>query len=75
MAFDTKIIGDRVKALRKEAGLNQKDLAAAAGLHPNTVLNLEKGTLKAVEISTLKQLSDALDVPFGILLLGDGAGT
>lgn len=60
----TKKIGSRVKALRKEAGLNQKRLAQAAGLSHGLLSRIENG-LTMPSIATLQVISDTLRTDIG----------
>ena len=45
--FNMSKTGQRIKELRKESGLSQKDLAEKIGVAQNTVTQYEKGTAKA----------------------------
>lgn len=62
------VVGQRVKALRRAAGLTQTELAEESGLSRATVAGLELGRYSSVELSTLGALAAALDVPEGNLL-------
>lgn len=44
--FDMAKTGQRIKELRNESGLSQKDLADKIGVAQNTVAQYEKGTAK-----------------------------
>lgn len=48
-------IGERIKGLRKESGLTQKELADKINLSQNMVSSLEKG-VSTMSIKTLIQL-------------------
>lgn len=41
---DVEMVGGRIRAARKEAGLTQKDLADLAGISERTVRAVETGT-------------------------------
>lgn len=53
--FDQIKIGKRLKDLRKESGLTQKELADKINLSQNMVSSLEKG-VSAMSVKTLMQL-------------------
>jgi len=53
--------GERVRARRQRLALSQEDLAARAGVSPNTIVRLETGTGPA-RPSTLRKLAAALQV-------------
>jgi len=54
-------IGDRLKRLRSERYLSQRELARAAGLSPATIFKLEND-LAEPHPSTIRKLAQALDV-------------
>ena len=54
-------IGDRLKALRIEQALTQKELADKAGIALNTVARLERNETEP-HMPTARKLADALDV-------------
>ena len=60
-------VGERVRAMRKQRGLLQCELAAAAGLPPRTVGRLERGEVDA-RLSTLTKIAVALKVDVKDLL-------
>jgi len=49
-----------LRQLRAEAGLTQEDLAAAAGLSPRSVSDLERGIHRTARQDTARLLADAL---------------
>ena len=60
-------VGNRLKALRTEQALTQKELANKAGVAPNTVARLERIETEP-HMSTLRKLAAALDVaPAGLV--------
>jgi transcriptional regulator with XRE-family HTH domain len=61
-----KAIGENLSRLRDAAGLTLRQLAKRAGVHYNTVANVEHGLGGTVD--TLERLSGALGVPFDDLV-------
>ncbi|WP_069765689.1 helix-turn-helix domain-containing protein [Streptomyces sp. LUP47B] len=59
---DTKPFGQRVKELRREAGMSQSDLAAAMGRSESWVSQVERGVQPVERLSVLQALADALKV-------------
>jgi transcriptional regulator with XRE-family HTH domain len=66
----------RLRVLRLNAGLNQEELARAAGVSEATVKRLEAGRGKRPHPSTRRKLAAALGVRIADVdeLRGDGAG-
>ena len=62
-------IGQRIKALREKAGLNQDDFADLCGLHRARVGKIEHG-LYDVRISTLYRIARGLKMNLVNLLKG-----
>jgi XRE family aerobic/anaerobic benzoate catabolism transcriptional regulator len=62
-----KEIGDRVRALRSEAGLTQTDLAERATLSPRFVAQIEAGRAN-ISILRLAEISSALNRPLQELI-------
>jgi transcriptional regulator with XRE-family HTH domain len=62
-------LSENVKNYRRRAGLNQEQLAEAAGLSVGTVRKVEQG--KTVEMATLHSIARALDVQTSALLSSD----
>ena len=57
-------IGAFLKALRKEKGLTQEQLAEAVGLSPVFISHVEApGIDKTVSLGTLFAIAEALDIP------------
>lgn len=48
---------ERIRTLRKQAGLSQKELADLVGIAQNTLSQYESGT-RALRVETLKKLSE-----------------
>lgn len=59
-------LGSRVKALRRERGIQQKELAHRAGLTPSFVSQIESDKLTP-SLHTLGRLAGAFGVPIGAL--------
>ncbi len=66
--MDLQAIGRRVHELRSERGLSREALAKLAGVHLNTVANVEAGkrdtgvmTLSAIAAALGVQLTDIVD--------------
>jgi len=59
-------LGTRIKALRGERGLQQRQLAEKAGLTPSMVSQIESGRLTP-SLPTLGKLAGALGMPIGQL--------
>ena len=54
--------GARLRRLRESAGLTQEELASRAGLTPNGVSSLERGTRRRPYPLTVRALADALGI-------------
>ena len=55
------VMGENLRAFRRQAGLTQEGLARAAGLSRATVAAIELGRYNSVELSSLDALSRALN--------------
>lgn len=62
------MLGENVKKARKERGMTQLQLAAAAGLGIATLSDIERGQITDPQLSTLEKLARALDKPASALL-------
>ena len=60
-------IGDRLRELRDEKFLSQRELAKAAGLSPTTVFKLEANQAEP-HPRTIRKLAQALDIDPSILV-------
>ncbi|HEX8912208.1 MAG TPA: helix-turn-helix transcriptional regulator [Humisphaera sp.] len=58
--FVTKVDGRQLRRLRERAGLLQRELATAAGVHPRAVTNLETGWKDGVRPPAAERLAAAL---------------
>lgn len=56
------MIGERIQASRKAAGMTQMELAVALGIHVMTVSYYEQGT-RRVPAERLAQIAQVLDDP------------
>jgi predicted ATPase/DNA-binding XRE family transcriptional regulator len=61
-ASEAAPFGVRLRDLRKAAGLTQEELALRAGLSPNAVGSLERGTRKRPHPHTVRSLAKALEL-------------
>ena len=66
-------LGRRIRDLRKARGLNQQQLAKAAGLHQSAISLLERNVTKTGTGPTILALSAALDVSPEWLSTGQGS--
>lgn len=57
-----KLIGMRLRALRKKKGLTQEKLAERARLHTTFIAHVESGK-KSISLNSLMRISQALNVP------------
>jgi transcriptional regulator with XRE-family HTH domain len=64
-----KKFGERIRSLRKEAGLSQEELADAAGLHRTYIGAIERGE-RNISLINIVQLARALRVKPASLLEG-----
>jgi transcriptional regulator with XRE-family HTH domain len=64
-------IGTNVRRLREAAGLSQESLGAQAGVHPNTVKNLERFKLETTQLSTIEGIARVLGVEVEVLMFRD----
>jgi transcriptional regulator with XRE-family HTH domain len=67
-------LGARIKALRKERELQQRQLAEKAQLTPSMVSQIESGRLTP-SLHTVGKLAAALGVPIAVLFDGQPAGS
>jgi transcriptional regulator with XRE-family HTH domain len=67
-------LGERVRALRMERGLQQRQLAEKADLTPSLVSQIESGRLTP-SLNTLRRLADALGVTIASLFDGQPPGS
>ena len=60
------MIGEKIKKARKLKGISQEELAAAVGMHTNTVARWERGELNPMGKS-LQKVAQALNIPISAL--------
>lgn len=63
-------IGDRLKKIRKENKLTQKQMAEKLDIHPNTISMYEKGN-RNIPSNMVKKISDTFNVSTDYLLRGE----
>jgi len=66
--MDVKKIGEKIYFFRKVCGLTQKQLADISGIDPSTISELENGNRPSFHISTIKEISKALNIEWETLL-------
>ena len=59
---------DRVRELREQQGISQRELAERIGRHQVDISRIESGRLQAITIETLEKLADVLGVSADYLL-------
>lgn len=57
----SRAFGERLRALRKEVGISQEELAARSGLHRTYVSSVERGE-RNISLANIHALADALDI-------------
>lgn len=65
---DHNVVAEKLKAIRKQKGLTQKELAKKSGLSPGLIGQLETGRVQA-SLKTLQKLSEVLGVSICYLIL------
>ena len=70
MIYDMKASGKRLKALRKQVGKTQEQIAEAVGLEPGTISRIERGA-KGMSIDSLLIFSEIYGVSTDYILKGD----
>lgn len=63
------VVGNNIRALRKDRGLTQEALAGNARIHPVEIGRAERGT-RDMRITTIVRIARALEVEVGELLRG-----
>ncbi len=58
----TMTTGEKIRKARRQALLTQAELAALAGIGPNTIGRIERGKVEP-HLRTIRLLAAALDVP------------
>lgn len=62
--MDDRRVGATLRALRRRAGLRQREVAARAGCHQTTVSRAERGELDTLSLGQLRRLFGALGARF-----------
>jgi len=60
-----KIVGKRIKELRKEQGLTQRDLSDKSEMEESAIQRIERGYNSTLK--TLLKIANAFDIPFSEL--------
>ena len=61
MLFEYAVLGETIRALRKEKGLSQEVLSGLAGIARTHLTMIENGTIKAT-VDTICKIAQALDL-------------
>ena len=61
MSIDYKIIGTRIREIRKSKNLTQEKLAEMSGVEPSNISHIERAATK-LSLPTLINIANALDV-------------
>ena len=61
LIYDFRVIGNRLLAFRKKAGLTQIEVAEAAGLSDRTYADIERGSVN-MRIETILRICDVLHI-------------
>lgn len=61
-------IGSKIRQIRLEKGIKQKELATLAGIPTITLQQYERGVTKQPKIEQVKKIAAALDIPVTVLL-------
>jgi XRE family transcriptional regulator, regulator of sulfur utilization len=64
-----RVLGENIRARRKQAGISQEKLAEEADLHPVYVGNVERGE-ENISIDSLARIARALSVSVSDLVSG-----
>lgn len=62
-----KILGERIRTIRKVRKISQERLAELSGLHPTYISDIERGKVNA-SIYIIYMITHALDIPFSELI-------
>ena len=57
-----KFVGAKLRRLREERFISQRDLAKRAEVSPTTILHLEKGENPNPRLSTVRKIAEALGI-------------
>ena len=70
LMFDFRVMGNKLLAIRKKAGLTQNEVAEAANLSDRTYADIERGTVN-MRIETVLKICDALQITPDVFLTED----
>ena len=56
-------IGEKIRAARQAKGMTQEELGAILGVQKSAIAKYESGRVINIKRSTLKKISDILDIP------------
>lgn len=70
LLFDFRMIGNKLLAIRKAAGLTQNEVAEAANLSDRTYADIERGSVN-MRIETVLKICDALHITPDVILTED----
>jgi transcriptional regulator with XRE-family HTH domain len=71
MSLVMRFVGAKLRRLREDRFISQRDLARLAGVSPTTVMQLETGQNPNPRLSTIRKLAEALAVDPGALVERD----
>jgi transcriptional regulator with XRE-family HTH domain len=71
MSLVMRFVGAKLRRLREDRFISQRDLARLAGVSPTTVMQLETGQNLNPRLSTIRKLAEALAVDPGALVERD----
>ena len=60
--FKSTEIGKRIKQVRRESNLTQKDIAEKVNVAPSTIMRYEQGTISDIKIPVVESIAKALNV-------------
>ena len=61
-----KLMGSKIRAIRKARGISQEKLAELSGLHPTYISEIERGTVNA-SLYSFYLITTAFNIPFSEL--------
>ena len=71
MSIISKIIGDKIRNMRKQQGWSQEELAHRAGIHPSHMGQIERGE-KSPTVDSIEKIVVALGITFEELFESTG---
>ncbi|MBN2381195.1 LexA family transcriptional regulator [candidate division WOR-3 bacterium] len=66
-----ELVGQRIRAARRERGLNQDELSLKLGIHRNSLVRYERGE-RRIDVNLLYRIAEALEVSLHWLVTGEG---